>query len=138
MTNKVVLAPDCIYEFIDRSSVRHGQAVAFFRYFAEQRYKVFLDTISLNETYDEIYRKMSQDLARDFLKIVTLSDINLVVPDEADTKAAMKALLNYPSIEVSFSQTVRSVIANRRNINQIATFKHLPPLFGIEAFYLPI
>lgn len=138
LTKKVILSPDAVYAYIDRGSDKHQEAVAFFRYFSEQQYRVFIDTLSLNTVYIDIYKKMSQDLAKDFLRIMSLSDINIIAPDESETKAAIKALINYRTLDLTFSQAVMAVVADRRNINQVVTFTYLPPLFGLQTFYLPI
>lgn len=138
LSKKVILAPDAVYNYIDRGSDKHQQATAFFRYFSEQNYRIFLDVLSLNEVYNNIYTRMSQDLAKDFIRIISLSDMNIIYPDEAESKAAVKALINYRTLDITFSQAVMSVVANRRNINQVATFTYLPPLFGLQTFYLPI
>jgi len=138
LSKKVILAPDSIYAYIDRGSEKHQQAIAFFRYFSEQNYRVFVDTLSLNEVYNDIYKKMSQDLAKDFLRIISLSDMNIIYPDEGETKAAIKTLVNYRLSNLTFTQSIRAIVAARREINTIATFEYLPPLFGLQAFYLPI
>ena len=138
LSRKVILAPDAIYAYIDRGSDKHQQSVAFFRYFSEQNYHVFVDTLSLNEVYNDIYRKMSKDLAKDFLRIMNLSDINIIFPDEGEIKAAIKAVINYRALDLTFSQAVMAVTASRRSITQVVTFSYLPPLFGLQAFYLPI
>lgn len=138
IAKKVILSPDAIYAYIDRGSEKHQQAVAFFRYFSQEQYRIFVDTLSLNEVYSDIYKKMSQDLAKDFLRIISLSDMNIIYPDEGETKAAVKALINYRTLDLTFSQAVLAVVANRRNITQVATFSYVPPLFGMQTFYLPI
>ncbi len=138
LSKKVILAPDSIYAYIDRVSEKHQQAVAFFRYFSQEHYRLFIDCVSLNKVYEDIYLKMSQDLAKDFIKIISVSDINIVYPDEGETKAAIKALINYRTLDLTFSQAILSVVANRRSINQVVTFSYLPPLFGLQTFYLPI
>lgn len=138
LAKKVILAPDAVYAYIDRGSEKHQEAIAFFRFFAEQNYKVFIDTLSLNEIYSDVYRKMSQDLAKDFLRIINLSDMNIIYPDESETKAAIKALINYRTLDLTFSQAIVAVVASRRNINQVVTFSYLPPLLGMQTFYLPI
>ena len=138
LSKKIILAPDTVYAYIDRGSEKHQQAAAFFRYFSEQQYRVFFDTVSLNTVYTDIYNKMSQDLAKDFLRIVSLSDMNLIYPDESETKAAVKALVSYRTLDLTFSQALLSVVAERRSINQVVTFGYFPPLFGLQTFYLPI
>lgn len=138
LNKKVILAPDSIYAYIDRGSDRHQLAIAFFRYFSEQKYHVFLDNLSLNKVYNDIYKKMSQDLGRDFIRIISLSDINLIYPDESETKAAIKALIGYRTLDLTFSQSIMAIVADRRRINQVVTFEYLPSLFGLQAFYLPI
>lgn len=137
-SKKIILAPDSIYNYIDRGSDQHQQAIAFFRYFSEQKYKVFIDTMSLNDAYNNIYKKMSQDLAKEFIKIMSLSDINIIYPDKNEIKAGIKALINYRSLDLTFSQAIISVMAVKKNTNQIATFEYFPPLFGLQTFYLPI
>jgi predicted nucleic acid-binding protein len=67
-----------------------------------------------------------------------LGNINIIYPEESDIKAALKTLVNYQSTELSFSQSLRAVLANRRGINQIFTLEYLHPLFGQSVFYLPI
>ncbi len=138
LSKKVILAPDAVYAYIDRGSDKHQQAVAFFRYFSEQNYRVFLDVLSLNEVYNDIYKKMSQDLAKDFIRIISLSDMNLIYPDEGEMKAAVKALINYRTLDLTFSQSVMAVVASRRSVNQVVTFSYLPSLLGMQTFYLPI
>lgn len=138
ISKKVILAPDAVYAYIDRGSDKHQQAVAFFRYFSEQNYRVFLDVLSLNEVYNDIYKKMSQDLAKDFIRIINLSDMNLIYPEEGEMKAAVKALINYRTLDLTFSQAVMAVVASRRNVNQVVTFSYLPSLLGMQTFYLPI
>lgn len=138
LNKKVILAPDAIYAYIDRGSDKHQEAIAFFRYFSEQNYRVFVDTLSLNEVYNDIYKKMSQDLAKDFIRIVNFSDINIIYPDESEIKASIKTLINYRTLDLTFSQAVMAVAANRRSIAQVVTFSYLPPLFGLQTFYLPI
>lgn len=138
LNKKVILAPDAIYAYIDRGSDKHQEAIAFFRYFSEQNYRVFVDTLSLNEVYNDIYKKMSQDLAKDFIRIVNFSDINIIYPDESEIKASIKTLINYRTLDLTFSQAIMAVAANRRSIAQVVTFSYLPPLFGLQTFYLPI
>jgi predicted nucleic acid-binding protein len=77
-------------------------------------------------------------LAKDFLRTVFLSNINVIFPDESDIKAALKTLINYQSTELTFGQALRAVLANRRGVGQIFTFDYLHPLFGLTVFYLPI
>jgi len=138
LTKKVILSADAVYAYIDRGSDKHQQAIANFRYFSEQNYRVFIDTLSLNEAYNDVYKKMSQDLAKDFIRIISLSDMNIIYPDEGETRAAMKALVNYRTLDLTFSQALLAVAASRRNITQVVTFSSLPPLFGLQTFYLPI
>jgi predicted nucleic acid-binding protein len=67
-----------------------------------------------------------------------LGNINIIYPEESDIKAALKTLINYQSTELTFSQSLRAVLANRRGVTQVFTFDYLHPLFGLSVFYLPI
>ena len=138
ISKKIYLAQSVFYSFIDRVHSRHNHAQAFFRYFAQEEFVLFTDTNTINQTYNQIYKEISPSLARDFLKTIFLSNINIIYPDQSDIKAALKTLVNYQSPELTFSDAIMAVLANRRGVSQIATFDYLHPLFGLSAFFLPI
>jgi predicted nucleic acid-binding protein len=138
ISKKVYIEASAFYAFIDRAHPKNEQAAAFFRYFGEQGYTLFTDTQTLTEAYNRIYKEISPSLSKDFLRTLFLGNINIIYPEESDIKAALKTLVNYQSTELSFSQSLRAVLANRRGINQIFTLEYLHPLFGQSVFYLPI
>lgn len=137
-SKKVFVTSSILFSFVNRASQKHLQATAYFRYFAQEKFQVYTDYLSLTEAYIEIYKKISPTLARDFLRGVSLSSINVLYPTESDTKAALKTLITYKNTELNFEQSQVAVLANRNNINQICTFQYLHPLFGITSFNLPI
>lgn len=138
ISKKVFIAPSGFYSFIDRAHPKHEQAAAFFRFFAQEEYKLFTDNFTLNETYNQIYNNISPSIAKDFLRTISLGNINIIYSDESDIKAALKTLISYQSSELTFSQALLAVLANRRGISQIFTLDYLHPLFGQNVFYLPI
>lgn len=138
LSKKVYLAPSILFAFIDRGSPKHEQAAAYFRYFAIENYQLFIDTQNITEAYNKIYVKMSPSMGRDFLRIIFLSDINIIFPEEADIKTALKVFTGYRTAELSFSEALMSTIANKRNIPSVATIDFLHPLFGLQMFFLPI
>lgn len=138
ISKKVYIAPSAFYAFVDRAHPKHEQASAFFRFFAEQGYLLFTDTNSLVQIYSKIYKDISPSLSKDFLKTIFLGEINIIYPEESDIKAAFKTLVSFQSTELTFSEALMSVLANRRGISQIFTFDYLHPLFGLSVFYLPI
>jgi predicted nucleic acid-binding protein len=115
-SKKVYLAPSSLYAFIDRAHEKHPQASAYFRYFSQEEYMLYMDALNLNETYDIIYKKMSPSLAKDFLRIISLSDINIISPEESEIKATFKTISNYNALDLTFSEAVMAVIASKRNI----------------------
>jgi len=137
-SKKVFLAPSCLYAFIDRAHEKHTQASAYFRYFSQEEYMLYIDTVNLNQAYDIIFKKMSPSLAKDFLRIISLSDINVISPEESEVKATFKTISNYNALDLTFSEALMAVVASKRSINSIATFDYLHPLFGLNIFYLPI
>lgn len=137
-SKKVFIAPDALVSFIDRANPKHIHAAAYFRYFAQEQYQLFINVISVNDTYRMIYEKISPSLAKDFMKALSLSSINLLYPEETDTKAAIKTLLGYNSNELSFAEAMMAVLCNKRNIPQICTFGYFHQLFGLQLFYLPL
>lgn len=138
MSKKVYLAPSAFCAFIDRAHTKHDQAVAFFRFFAQEEYQLFTDSINMVQAYNTIYKDISPSLAKDFLRSVSLGSINTLHPDESDTKAALKTLTLYRSTDLTYPEAVMAVIANRNRIPQICTFSYLHNLFGLSLFYLPI
>jgi predicted nucleic acid-binding protein len=137
-SKKVYVTSSVLYAFIDRAHPKHPQAAAYFRYFAQEKYQIFTSYLDVENAYKEIFQKISPSLARDFLRGLILSSINILYPTESDTKAALKALINYRSSELDFKASQMSVLATRNNVNQVCTFDYLHPLFGLNAFYLPI
>ena len=137
-SKKVYIARSGFYAFIDRVHPKYGQASAYFRYFSQEGYTLYTDSMTLIDVYNQIYKEISPSLAKDFLRTVLLGNINVIFPDESDIKAALKTLINYQSTELTFGQALRAVLANRRGVGQIFTFDYLHPLFGLSVFYLPI
>ena len=137
-SEKVYLDPSAIYAFIDRAHEKHAQASAYFRFFAQEEYALYIDTINLSKTYDIIYKKMSPSLAKDLLRILSLSDVNILSPEENEVKATFKTIINYNALDLTFSEALMTVVASKRNILQVCTFEYLHPLFGLNIFFLPI
>jgi predicted nucleic acid-binding protein len=135
---KVFLSADVFFAFIDRAHTKHEQASAYIRYFAQEEYFLFTDIVSINLVYEQIYKDISTSLAKDFMKTISLSTINIIFPDESDLKATYKTLQLSNSTELTFIKALISVLAEKRSIGQICTFEYLQPLFGISIFYLPL
>lgn len=137
-SKKVYLDSSCFVAFIDRAHVKYDQATAYFRYFAIEEYQLFSDQVMVIDAYNRIYKDISPSLAKDFLRVLALSNINMLYPDDSDSKAALKALVNYKTTDLTYPMALLSVLANRRGISQICTFEYLPALFGLTTFYLPM
>lgn len=138
LSKKVYVAPSAFIAFVDRANSKHAQAAAFFRYFAEQKFQVFTSYLSVEESYKTIYEKISPTLARDFLRALSLSNINILYPTDSDMRAALKTLINFRNPELSLQDAQSAVLAERAGIPQICTFDYLHQLFGLTSFYLPI
>ncbi len=138
LSKKVLLAPDSIISFIDRAHDKHDQAAAFFRFFAQNQYQLYMDTLTLNRVYEYLFKNISPSLAKDFIRTISLSEINMLYTDENDFKAALKTLLIYPNTDLSFPLAMLATLANRRNIPQVCTFVYFPNLFALQTFFLPI
>lgn len=138
ISKKVYITPSAFYAFIDRASLKHQEASAFFRFFGQEEYTLFTDSTTIEEVYNLVYKNMSPSLAKDFLRTIFLSNINIIYPEERDIKAALKTLTNYQSTDLTFNEALRAVLANRRGVSQIFTFDYLHQLFGLNVFYLPI
>lgn len=138
LSKKIFIDHSVFFAFIDRAHPKHTEAIAFFRYFAQESYRIFTDTQNIIKAYEKIYADISPSLAKDFLRTMWLSDINIIYPEQSDIKAALKALVNFRSTDLTFVQAQMAVLAVRRDIAQICTFDYLHPLFGLTVFYLPI
>lgn len=138
ISKKVYLAPSSFIAFMDRAHQKHEQAAAYFRFFAEQQYRLYTDYLNINEVHRKIHHEISPTLSRDFLRTIFFSTINIIYPSESDIKAALKTLINYRSVDLTFDHALMATLANKRDISQISTFEYLHPLFGLNMFYLPI
>ena len=137
-SKKVYIAHSTFIAFLDRAHEKHQQAVAFFNYFGENQYFLYTDIVSIYEVHKQIHFRISPTLARDFLRTIFYSNINIIYPDEAEIKSTLKTLTSSVSMDLTFERALVATIANRRDISQICTFDYLPSLFGINNFYLPI
>lgn len=137
-SKKVYLDASCLVAFIDRSHIKYEQATAYFRYFGIEEYQLFSDPITLVEAYNKLYNDISPSLAKDFMRVMAISNVNLVYAEESDVKAALKAIVNFKTTDLTFPKALLSVLANRRGVSQICTFDYMPQLFGLQLFYLPI
>ncbi len=138
VSKKVYIAADGFAAFIDRAHTKHVHTSAFFRYFAQEHFQLYTTVVSLNETYTTIYNTISPSLARDFLRAMALSNVNVIYPEVSDTKTAIKTIESGNSVDLTFSKALTAVICNKRGIPQVVTFEYLPSLFGIQVFYLPV
>lgn len=137
-SHKVFIESSIFYAFINRADPKFPQAAAYFRYFAQEKYQVFTSYPVIEAVYDQIYEKISPSLAKDFIRGLSLSAVNILYPTESDLKAALKTLINYRNTELKFKDSQSAVLANRNYVNQVCTFEYLHPLFGLTAFFLPI
>lgn len=138
ISKKVFVEASVFTAFIDRAHPKHEQAAAYFRFFAEEEYTLFTDQIALVEAYTSMYKDVSPSLAKDFLRTISLSNVNVLYPEEQDSKVSLKALVTYQSTDLTFPKALSAVLAQKRGITQICTFDYLHPLFGQMLFYLPI
>lgn len=138
LSKKVYLDASSFVAFIDRAHIKYEQATAYFRYFGIEEYQLFSDPITLVEAYNKLYNDISPSLAKDFMRVMAISNINLVYAEESDVKAALKAIVNFKTTDLTFPKALLSVLANRRGVSQICTFEYMPQLFGLQLFYLPI
>lgn len=138
VSKKVYIASDMFVAFMDRAHPKHVQASAFFRYFAQEHYQLYATVLSVNETYTTVYNTISPSLARDFLRVMALSSINIVYPEPGDLKLAVRTLESSNSVDLTFTKAMMAVTCNRKSVPQIATFEYLHSLFGLQVFYLPM
>ncbi len=103
ISKKIYIAPDGLVAFIDRAHKKHVQATAFFRYFAQEQCQLYTNVVNVNESYMTIYNTISPSLGRDFLRALTLSNMNVLNPEPADIKAAIKIIETGNSVDLTFS-----------------------------------
>lgn len=138
LSKKVYIAPDAFTAFIDRGHAKHVTAGAFFRYFAMESYQIYTNPLTINESYDILYTTISPALAKDFLRAMYMSSVNIIYPEASDIKSAIKTVATSSAIELTFSKALMSTICNKQSIPQICTFEYLQTLFGLQTFYLPV
>lgn len=138
LSKKVFIAPDGFVAFIDRAHPKHIHAAAQFRYFAQNNYQVYTTITALNDAYQIFYNTISPSVARDFLRAVELSSLNLIYPEESDIKRSLRAIATTQSADLTFATVLAATICNKKNIPQVCTFSYFPSLFGLQVFYLPL
>ena len=137
-SKKVFIEASVLYAFINRADPKYPQAAAYFRYFSQEKYQIFTSYPVVDEVYKKIYEKISPSLAKDFIRGMSLSSMNILYPTESDLKASLKTLINFQNTDLTFRDSQTAVLANRNSISQICTFAYIHSLFGISTFNLPI
>jgi len=138
VSKKVYIASDGFVAFIDRGHAKHVHASAYFRYFSQESFQLYTSFVTMNETYEELYKNISPALAKDFLRAMYMSSVNILYPEPPDIKSAIKIVATSSSIELTFSKALMSVLCNKRSIPQVYTFEFLHTLFGLQTFFLPV
>jgi len=138
ISKKVYIASDGFVAFIDRGHTKHVHAGAYFRYFAQEGFQLYTSFATMNEAYEELYKSISPSLAKDFLRAMYMSSVNILYPEPSDVKSAIKTVATSSSVELTFSKALMSVLCNKRSIPQIYTFEFLHTLYGLQTFFLPV
>jgi predicted nucleic acid-binding protein len=138
ISKKVYIASDGFNAFIDRGHDKHVTSGAFFRYFAMENFQLYTTFLTVHKTYEYLDSNIGTSLAKDYLRAIYMSSINLLYPEPSDVKSAIKLVAQSSTTDLSFSKALMMVICNKRNIPQICTFDFLHSFFGLKAFYLPI
>lgn len=137
-SKKVFLAQDAFIAFVDRAHPKHLHAGAFFRYFAQEQFMLYTNVSTISLVHQTISKKISPSIGKDFIKALSLSNINILYPEEADLRLSFKSFLGSTSPDISLEEVLMSTMAQRRSIPSICTFEYLHPLFGLSTFYLPV
>ena len=138
LSKKVYIASDGFIAFIDRAHTKHLHAGAYFRYFGQNQFQLYTTIVTIEETYSELTRTISPSVAKDFLRAIEISSINILYPEEADFKRSLRTVITTPSVDMTYSRALMALICNKRSIPQICTFSYSPTLFGLQTFYLPV
>jgi predicted nucleic acid-binding protein len=138
ISKKVYIAPDGFAAFIDRAHPKHIHAAAQFRYFAQNTYQIYTSIVALNDAYQTFYNTISPSVARDFLRAIELSNVNIIYPEESDVKRSLRSIATTQSADLTFATVLAAIICNKKNIPQVCTFSYFPSLFGLQVFYLPM
>ena len=139
MANKKLFITSSVFvAFIDRVHPKHAQATACFRYFSSQKYQLYTSYLNISDAYRVIFDDISPFLARDFLRAIIVGSISILYPSQADTKAAVKALVSSQANELNFVDAQTEVLAYRNSIDQVFSFDPMHLLFGLTSFVLPV
>jgi predicted nucleic acid-binding protein len=123
ISKKVFIATDGFIAFIDRAHPKHLHATAQFRYFAQNTFQVYTSLIVLNEVYNELYNTISPAVARDFMRAIELSNLNILYPEDSDFKKSLRIVATSQIVDLTFNKSVTAILCNKRSIPQICTFE---------------
>ena len=137
MSKKIFLASDVITAFLDRNNPKYLHASAFFRYFAQEHYYLYTSSEIVIYVYQNISQSIGQSFAKEFLKVLSESNIVVLTPEESEMKKAITTVATSPS-DIGLEEVLMLLMAEKRHIPNICTFSFLHNLFGREIFYLPL
>ena len=136
-SKKVFITSSVFFAFIDRNHPNHSQAAAFFRYFAQEKFRLYVNNFSVIETYNQVRKHVSYSIAKEFIKAIFLGNIEIIRADDAEEKTALRLILNEQNFDLTFEQALINVLADRRQIPCICSFEYTRFFYGITSFALP-
>jgi predicted nucleic acid-binding protein len=136
-SKKVFLSSSVMFAFVDRNHPKHQQASAYLRYFAQEKFQVYSSLSAVIHTHNDLRKHMSYSIAKDFIRAMFVGNIEIIYPDEAATKNALKLMLSQAQQDLSFDQILMNVLADKHGISQICSFETSRFYFGITLFNLP-
>jgi predicted nucleic acid-binding protein len=136
-SKKVFITSSVMFAFIDRNHPKHNQASAYMRYFAQEKFQLYTAISSIIKTHNDLRIHMSYSIAKEYLRAMFVGNIEILYPDEAATKAALKLILSEAQQDSNFNHILINVLADRNQISQICSFEFAKLYFGISLFNLP-
>jgi predicted nucleic acid-binding protein len=136
-SKKVLITSSVMFAFVDRNHPKHQQASAYLRYFAQEKFQLYTTISSIVKTHTDLRIHMSYSIAKEFLRAIFVGNIEILYPDEAATKAALKLILSESQQDSNFNHVLTNVLADRNQISQICSFDFAKLYFGISLFNLP-
>lgn len=130
-SKKIFIEASVFPAFIDRVNPNHAKASKIFEVLGRNKYQVFTSGMVVIQTFNALERDLGETLARDFLKAMLETNIQILYTNEPDLLAAFRYLKANPGRQISLSSIINANLIQRHGINSVLTFDFWPNIMGI-------
>lgn len=129
-SKKVFIESSFFVSFIDRTDFNHLKTTAVFEYLGKNEFQLYTSLQVVTSAFGFIEKNLSVSIAREFLKVMLETDIQIIYPYHPEVNSTYKFIISNPQHKSSVSEILNSALMDRNNIKYVLTHDFWHNSFG--------